>query len=209
MTPPDPWIFGWTQLLTIVGLALTGSIALFGFRTFARWKREKLEEKRIEIAFDALAIAYEAKFVFQSIRSPLFEGYEWADMPHQEGETEEARNKRGPYYATFKRIRQNKDFFERVWSIQPRSMAAFGREIESTFLKLHKARRSIEIAAQMLAERVDDRDEPEDQSTKELYRQLRRDRIETDIEKDRVGKMLKEFEQEIEAAARPVINQKL
>lgn len=51
----DPWTFGWTQLLTIVGFIITICIAVGGFRTFGRWKREKIEEKKIEIAFEALA----------------------------------------------------------------------------------------------------------------------------------------------------------
>ena len=60
----DPWAFGWTQIFTLVGFVITSIIAVAGFRTFARWRREKLEEKRIEIAFDAMAVAYEAKHVF-------------------------------------------------------------------------------------------------------------------------------------------------
>lgn len=43
-----------------------------------RWKREKLEERRIEAALDALTLAYETKFVFRDIRSPMAHGYEWA-----------------------------------------------------------------------------------------------------------------------------------
>jgi hypothetical protein len=56
----DPWTFGWTQLLTIIGFIITISIAVGGFRTFNRWKREKIEEKRIDIAIEALALVYEA-----------------------------------------------------------------------------------------------------------------------------------------------------
>jgi hypothetical protein len=66
----DPWAFGWTQLLTIIGFTITLGIAVTGFRTFGRWKREKLEERRIEVALDALALAYESKYVFSNIRSP-------------------------------------------------------------------------------------------------------------------------------------------
>lgn len=80
----DPWIFGWTQLFTLSGLILSALIAAFGFRTFGRWKREKLEERRIDIAFDALTTAYETKFIFQHIRSAMAHGYEWEDMPKRE-----------------------------------------------------------------------------------------------------------------------------
>jgi hypothetical protein len=67
----DPWAFGWTQLLTVIGMAITTTIALAGFRTFGRWRREKIEERRIELALEALSLAYESKAVFGHIRSPL------------------------------------------------------------------------------------------------------------------------------------------
>jgi len=205
----DPWAFGWTQALAIAGLILTASIALLGFRTFGRWKREKLEERRIEIAFDALTVTYETKFVFRHIRGALTEGYEWADMPKREGESDDQRNRRGPYYATFKRIEKNKDFFEKIWKLQPKCMAVFGRQIEDTFLKLHQARRNIEVAAQMLAEEVDDPIRNEDEETRKLYKRLRRDLWDHgnyEPEKDAVGKLLREFEVELEAAARPIVD---
>jgi hypothetical protein len=44
----DPWAFGWTQLLTIVGFLITGAIAVGGFGTFERWRKQKLEEKKLK-----------------------------------------------------------------------------------------------------------------------------------------------------------------
>jgi hypothetical protein len=70
-----PWSFGWTQLLTIIGLLITITIAIGGFRTFERWRKEKLEEKRIDIAIEALALTYEARFIFDSIRSEMSSYY--------------------------------------------------------------------------------------------------------------------------------------
>ena len=90
-------------------------------------------------------------------------------------------------------------------------MAVFGKEIESTFLKLHQARRNVEVAAQMLAEQVMQNFEPRDESTAELYRQLRRDLWDHgnfEKEKNEVSKLLEQFEQELEAVARPAVNQK-
>jgi hypothetical protein len=206
----DPWAFGWTQVLTIVGLVLTASIAGFGFRTFGRWKREKLEERKIEVAFDTLTIAYETKFVFQYIRGIMVHGYEWADMPKREGDSEDRRNRRGTFYASLKRIEQNKDFFDRVWQVQPKCMTVFGRQVEDTFLKLHQARRNIEVAAQMLAEEIDDPILTNDQETRDLYKQLRRDLWDHgnfEADKDKVGKLLREFENELETVARPIVDQ--
>ena len=74
----DPWAFGWTQLFTIAGLLMTGGFAIAGLRTFDKWRREILEEKRIDIAFEALSIAYESK------RSSIM--YE-VDLGHQMNQT--------------------------------------------------------------------------------------------------------------------------
>ena len=52
----DPWAFGWTQLLTIGGLVLTGIVSTFGLRTFGKWQRETIEERRIEVAVEALSL---------------------------------------------------------------------------------------------------------------------------------------------------------
>ncbi|SRR5258706_7982958 len=77
----DPWSFGWTQLFTLIGFVITIVIAVGGFRTFGRWKREKIEEKRIDTALEALALVYEAKFIFESIRSTGSYSYEYESMP--------------------------------------------------------------------------------------------------------------------------------
>lgn len=116
----DPWGFGWTQLLTIIGFVITVSIAIGGFRSFNRWKREKLEEKRIEIAYEALALAYEAGYVYQRL-----ENTPYVDV----GEKDEWE----------KRLQENKEFFERVWKLQPRCMALLNSEMEKTFELLHRS----------------------------------------------------------------------
>ena len=70
-----PWEFGWTQALSIIGLL----IASFGLRTFARWRKEKIEEKRIETAVEAVTLARESEGVFADIRRTMTYDFEWAD----------------------------------------------------------------------------------------------------------------------------------
>ena len=202
MTPPDPWAFGWTQLLTIIGFVITLGIALGGFRTFGRWKREKLEEKRIEIALDMLGMVYEAKYIFDNIRSPMSFDYEWRDMPEGVGNNEGDRRRRGPFFATLKRIEAHREFFERAWKLQPRCIAVFGPEAEEIFLLMHRSRREIEVSAEMLVfhNLGNDRD---------TIRQFERDVWDTaghHIELDRVGARLNEFRTRAEALCRPVIH---
>lgn len=201
----DPWAFAWTQLFTLVGFAITIAIALFSFRTFGRWRREKLEEKRIEIGLDALALAYEAKTVFDGIRSPATFHYECEDMPEEPGEPDERRRRRGTFYAILKRVGRERGYFEKVWAMQPRCMAVFGSQIEETFLLVQRARRRVEVSAQML---IDDVREPlRGHDNVKL-----RTRCEVDIwgmerpdTPDEVGRLLDQFRKEIEQKCRPAI----
>lgn len=205
----DPWTFGWTQLLTIIGFVITLVIALGGLRTFKRWRREKLEERKIEIAFDALSIAYETKFVFEHIRSVMASSPEWSEMPQLPDDDDNKRSRRGSFYAVFKRIEQNKDFFERVWKLQPRFMAIFGPHVEAIFVKLHSARRDIEVAAQMLFQQALEQERSSDKSTRELYEQMRADLWAPygarTKDGDKVGKKLDEFRTEMEALCAPIV----
>jgi hypothetical protein len=118
----NPWSFGWTQLLTIIGFFITVSIALGSFRTFDRWKREKIEERRLDVALEALSIAYEAQMVFEDIQRPFIGQYEWQDMPDQ-GMDQKEKERRQPLYAVINRLDRHVSYFERVLSLQPKFMA--------------------------------------------------------------------------------------
>jgi|ERR1700730_100701 hypothetical protein len=119
----DPWAFGWTQLLTAIGFIITISIAIGGFKSFNRWKREKLEDKKIDVAFEALALAYEAKYVFAYLQPPA--GFSGGAHPVRDDWR--------------KRVEESHDFFDRIWKIQPKCMAFFGPEVEEIFSILHEA----------------------------------------------------------------------
>jgi hypothetical protein len=88
----DVWAFGWTQVLTLTGFAITIVIAVSGFQSFGRWRRQQIEERRIDIAFEALSIAHESKFVFSRIRAPNGFEAEWRSMPIKPGESEQDKN---------------------------------------------------------------------------------------------------------------------
>jgi hypothetical protein len=194
----DPWTFGWTQLLTLIGFGITVVIAIGGFRTFKSWKRERIEERRIDTALDALAIVYEAKFVFDGIRSDLSYGYEWDSMPQFPGDNEQMRGQRGPFYAVIKRIEANKGFFERLWKVQTRCTALFGTEIEETFIKCHRARRKIEVSAGMLY-RDPFPHEPASDANRKTWASFRNDVwAENSLEPDddKVGRQLVQFRSE-------------
>jgi hypothetical protein len=204
---PTPWTFGWTQLLTIVGFIITVSIAAGGFRTFARWEREKIAEKRIDTAIEALALVYETKFIFDHIRSEASFPYEWKDMPDGYG-SETERNARAPFYAILKRIEGHKEFFERVWKIQVRCTALFGPKVEEVFFLMHRARREIEVSAEMLFH--EPRPSVETPANLDTWNRFRADvwlMYESRAKGgDRVGQKLTEFREKMEGLCRPIID---
>lgn len=207
-----PWTFGWTQLLTIIGFLITLVIAVGGFGSFKRWRREQLEAKRIEVALDALTLAYKTKFVFEHIRGIMASSPEWKDMPQLEGDTEDKRSQRGAFYAVFKRMEANKDFFDALWELQPKFMAVFGSDTEKIFLKVHQARRNIEVAAQMLYQQAAEpfQHEERNEELRKMYTELRGHiwagmaRLREDG-KDEVGDLLDAFKNEIEFICLPLL----
>jgi hypothetical protein len=146
----NPWAFGWTQLLMIAGLVLTGMVSILGLRTFGKWRRETIEARRIEAAVDALSLAYQTRWIFENIRAPIIYPYEYEEMQERPGEPEDRRASRGKYFAVLKRVERNSEFFKAVWNVQPRVMALFGAETERVFRELHEARRQIEVSAGLL-----------------------------------------------------------
>ncbi len=202
----DPWAFGWTQLLTLIGFAITVGIAAGGFRTFGRWKREKIEERRIETAIDALALAYESKIVFRSIRSAFSHDFEYKNMPVTAGESQDERSLRGSYWAVGKRVSDNKEFFDRVWKLQPVVMAVFGEHMEDVFGKLHDARAFIQVASNTLTW---DPPPPNTNDNRQLAAQLRNDLWGGVDEKDRVTISLDAFRRGIVVVCQPVVDREV
>jgi hypothetical protein len=204
----SPWDFGWNQLLTIAGLLITVSIAISGFRTFGRWKREKIEERRIEAAIDALALMYESKFVFEHIRNGFTQSWEWDDFPIKAGESDDERRRRGSYYAIWKRVGSYSEFFQRAWKLQVKCTAIFGPEVEHVFLLLQKARRQVEVAAEMLSrDPVATHKTPENIETWEGFHDVVwQSNAEARGKVDQVGKKLTEFRKGIKRLCRPIVN---
>jgi len=210
----NPWAFGWTQLLTIAGFVITISIAVGGFRTFGRWKRERIEERRIEVALDALAIAYEAKFRFESIRSRRILENELEDIdkqmtsvsyplpPHKSGQE-------GPY-AVLKRISRSGEYFDRVSKIEPKFMAIFGADKEIIFSLLYEAKEYLESVAEYLFQECSIEHDPGDTEARELLRNLRSQvfGIAAGMTgEDIVDEKISEFQKRIEALCRPIVDQ--
>jgi hypothetical protein len=196
------------------GLLLTAIIAAAGFRSFGRWKREKIEERRIEVALDALAIAYEARFRFEEIRSRVFredeyEGIDEVKVREVHVQIGHREAQRSPY-AVLKRMRNSAEYFEKVYNIEPKFMAIFGAETQAYFELLYEARSIVQSSAQVLFEDGRIEHDPNDAETRERLRKLRKDvfaskgKIEAN---DTVGQKILEFQTRIEELCRPIVDE--
>lgn len=214
----NPWAFGWTQVLTLAGFVITVGIAATGFRTFGRWKREKIEERRIEVALDALALAYEAKFQFERIRSRRVRESEWERIDEREqnlpgGGTatiliKHREGQRAPY-AVLKRIGDSEEYFERVSKIEPKFMAIFGSKTTEIFSILFDTKLRVQTAAEALFEEYVIEHDPSDTEARDRMRKWRADIFASSGEvrpEDEVGQKVVEFQARIEALCRPIVD---
>lgn len=202
----DPWAFGWTQVFTLFGFMITIGIAASGFKSFNSWRREKIEEKRIDVAIEALSLVYDSRRVFNHIRSQAT-AFDFEDMPVKPGEDVNDRFMRGIYFAVVKRIEGHRDFFKRLSALQPRFMAVFGPKSEKIFETAVEAVIKIQVAAEaMMGETAPL--ELNDEVRRKYRRQLRAEcfgRSNTSPEEDSVGQMIDEFRNGFETLCRPVV----
>jgi hypothetical protein len=193
----SPWEFGWTQALAIIGLLIAG----FGLRTFDRWRKEKIEEKRIEVAIKTLELASESISVFEAIRRTMTFPHEWQDMPSlPTGDTEQRRQQRGPYYVALKNIEARMKVFERARKLQVQCSALFGRTVEELFRPLFIALARLRTSADMLYRR----DPLLQQSAVEFWNGRAAD-VAPPLEGDEIERMLVEFRAGIEGLCRPIV----
>jgi hypothetical protein len=195
-----------------IGILATTVVALAGLRTFGRWRREKLEEKRIEVAIDALAIGYESEFVFDRIRSRLVRDFEYENMKLDEGNIivkDRKREPQGGAYAVLRRIESHDEFFDKALKIEPLFIAIFGEGSKDIFALLHKARRTVETTAEALIDEYRIELDPGDEEGKERRRKWRSNIFASPGKLeggDDVGKMLGEFRSKLERTCRPLID---
>lgn len=202
----DPWAFGWTQIFTLFGFAVTIAIAVGSFRTFNRWKREKIEEKRLEIALEALSLAYEAQMVFEDIQRRFVAEYEWADMPSESLSVSE-RERRQSLYAVIGRMGRHVEFFERSLRLQPRFMAVFGRDTDGIFKKLYRARNNIQASIEVLISLSDPTIDDE-----QLIAQMRAEVWNLSgpkVKEPLTKKLVREFQDDIERICLPLVEHEL
>ena len=195
----NPWAFGWTHLLSILQIIVTVVIAFFGFQTFRKWKREKIEEQRILLAADALRLAYQARPIFDYVRNGAAFDYEAKERPKDPNETPEETRRRDTFFSPILRLHKESQYFVDIQSIRPKIMAFFGADKSDFFDGIIKARANVLVAAQMLS-----RENYADQAfSRKLHSEVWKGYVES--ENDEVGKLIEDSIKKIEDFAQPIL----
>ncbi|SRR6266702_8483355 len=193
--------------VAIAGLAITGLLTLKGLNSFERWRREKIEERRIQVAIDALAIAHEAVIAFEAVQGRFVANHEYADMSDPSNPSTQGvykSDQTGPY-VVLRRLRRYDELFERAAKLEPLYVAIFDTQAGDEFARLFRARQLLEIVAGTLFEDCRIELDPSDQQGRNQRKEWREDMYGTEG-KSKVSGTLKQFKASVEARCRPVVN---
>ena len=123
-----------------IGAAIAIAFAAYiGRNTFSDWKRQKQEERRLEIAERTLTLAYRLRYDFHSVRSPLMDQYEldeaesvlrqdsgdWWDQ-----QSEALKQRARTAQAIMNRLSRHRDDWQKIWELKPLALAFFGSAAE-------------------------------------------------------------------------------
>lgn len=128
-----------TGIGTLAGAAAVAFAAVVGRQTFADWKRQKKEERRMEVAERILTLAYELRDEIKSVRAPGYDSGEFEAAEEKlkadpklnwelRDTDEQERLKLGQAYLT--RLVSRRELWERVWTLKPVALAYFGEAVE-------------------------------------------------------------------------------
>jgi hypothetical protein len=160
-------VFG---LAANVVLLITAITAIFGV---AKWAKEHKGRKRIDLAEDVLATAYEAAEAISYMRSPFSFDSEAKDLVRHESETDAQFRLRKTYSVAYFRYQQNSELFSKLRTLCYRVEAVFGKPHGAPIRELLKAPHQVITAGSSLARLIGDSDllEPEARARNFDFRQ--------------------------------------
>jgi hypothetical protein len=134
-------IAGILNVIAIVGAAF------FGLRTFNRWRNERIEERRIELAERALGLIFEVQEIFDYVRNPISWAGEGRTRERSANETSDQAKNRDSDYIPFERMTYSKEYFDRVRVAVPSVRAVFGKETADTLNEIRRLHAEVIFAA--------------------------------------------------------------
>ena len=170
-----------------IGAAIAIAFAAYiGRNTFSDWKRQKQEERRLEIAERTLTLAYRLRYDFHSVRSPLIDQHEldeaesvlrqdsgdWWDQ-----QSEALKQRARTAQAIMNRLRRHRDDWQKIWELKPLALAFFGSAAEQHLDVFWQQYRSLLQDAESYADLTGLGDDSSKVARETLFRQCEESRI--------------------------------
>lgn len=191
---------GWA---TLVGAAAVIYAARVGANTFAAWKRQKVEERRMDAAERVLTLAYRLRYNFADVRRRGMFAYETTTAEKRLDETisgwrtkEHAERQRlTTAQIIMNRLSYHAQDWQQIWELKPLALALFGTEVEADLHKFWEQYVAVEVSASSYAE--------DSGTDKEFTISLRRDLL--GGKDDTIGPALDSAVKDLEEKLLPVL----
>lgn len=148
---------GWA---TLVGAGVVIYAARVGANTFTAWKRQKVEERRMDAAERILTLAYRLRYNFADVRRRGIFGYETAAaeqkldgaMPEWRNREKSEQERLTTAQTILNRLTGHRADWEQAWELKPVALALFGPEVEADLHRFWEQYVAIEVSAATYAE---------------------------------------------------------
>lgn len=140
------------SIQVVATLIATGTV-VWGINT---WRREHIGRKKIDLAEEILALAYEARDAFERIRYPLELAGEGGSRTSGREETPDEKAALNYAYIPVERWNERADLFAKLRSLRYRFMALNGKEYDKPFDELVKIRCDLARPYRALKLKIDD-----------------------------------------------------
>ena len=156
------WLTSFTvdEITSIIQSAAVLVVAIPAFRGLNSWRVQLLGKKKIELAEEALVLAYELQAAIEWARHPVSYGGEGQERPNRDQETDAIRNTNDSYYSRVSRLNESMEQFSRLRALQMLFRAHFANEAQEALSTFFITRNRINSAVGMLINHAGERDYP-------------------------------------------------
>jgi hypothetical protein len=160
--------------------------AYIGRDTFTDWKRQKQEERRIEIAERVLTLAYRLRYDFQSVRTPLIDQSEFDEAESVlrddsgvwwDKQSEALKQRAVTAQVIMNRLSRHHEDWQRIWELKPPALAFFGTTVEEQLDVFWQQYCSLLADAEAYADLGGRDDELSNRASESLFRQCEGSKI--------------------------------
>lgn len=150
-SPPEIWSLAWwdeiAPLVQAAVVLVTGFVAVRGL---SAWERQMIGKRKAELAEQVLVSFYDARDVFQFVRTNALREGEGKTRQPDKGETEQIQKMRNMYFVPIERLIREKELFAKLRAQRYAFRSYFGAKSNAPFETLAQAHSKLQFTASSL-----------------------------------------------------------